>query len=155
MRDIFDFKNCVPMGGDLTHAPRGETSLFLIRVIKACRDKQGEPHEKTYNVALSDGRKINGKGSFKPVGGTVDIDNATYAKTTGEPELAIVWKDPDFDIDELAFYYVRVLEIPTPRWTAYDAKFFGLKDIPKEVPMVTQERAYTSPIWYSPNTDQQ
>jgi len=62
----------------------------------------------------------------------------------------VVWQDPDFDKNELAFYYVRVLEIPTPRWTAYDAKFFKLKDLPETIPMVTQERAYTSPIWYSP-----
>jgi hypothetical protein len=81
----------------------------------------------------------------------VNIKDASYTNSIGDPELAVVWIDPDFDADELAFYYVRVLEIPTPRWTAYDAKFFGLTDIPDEVPMVTQERAYTSPIWYSPS----
>lgn len=84
------------------------------------------------------------------MGSTVDVADASYTNTIGDAELATVWRDPDFDADELAFYYVRVLEIPTPRWPAYDAKFFGLKDLPAEVPMVTQERAYTSPIWYTP-----
>jgi len=154
----------VPMGGDLTSAPNGKAPNFLIRavkdpdganldriqVIKGWHDKQGELHEKIYDVALSDHRKVNWRGKVKPVGNTVDIPDASYTNTIGSPELAVVWTDPDFDKNELAFYYVRVLEIPTPRWTAYDAKFFGLTDIPKEVPMVTQERAYTSPIWYSP-----
>ena len=76
---------------------------------------------------------------------------SNYTDYIGNPELAVVWTDPDFNKNELAFYYVRVLEIPTPRWTAYDVKYFGLKDITEEVPMVTQERAYTSPIWYSPD----
>jgi hypothetical protein len=80
----------------------------------------------------------------------VDVKNATYTNSIGDPELAVVWTDPNFNRDELAFYYLRVLEIPTPRWTAYDAKFFDLKDLPDETPMVTQERAYTSPIWYTP-----
>ena len=78
------------------------------------------------------------------------MKDASYINSIGDPELAVVWTDPDFDKDELAFYYVRVLEIPTPRWTAYDAKYFGITDIPDDIPMVTQERAYTSPIWYSP-----
>jgi len=157
----------VPMGGDLTDAPKGNSPNFLIRavkdpdganldrvqVIKGWHDENGELHEKIYNVALSDNRKENWRGKVKTVGSTVDIKNASYINTIGDPELAVVWIDPDFDKDELAFYYVRVLEIPTPRWTAYDAKFFELKDIPKEVPMITQERAYTSPIWYSPRRD--
>lgn len=71
-------------------------------------------------------------------------------KFGGDPELAVVWTDPDFDRDERAFYYLRVLAIPTPRWTAYDAKFFGMKDLPENIPMITQERAYSSPIWYTP-----
>ena len=155
----------VPMGGDLTNAPIGEVPKFLIRavkdpdganldrvqVIKGWHDANGELHEKIYNVALSGGRKENRNGKVKPVGSTVDIPDASYTNSIGDPELATVWQDPDFNKDELAFYYVRVLEIPTPRWTAYDVKFFGLKDIPEEVPMVTQERAYTSPIWYSPS----
>ena len=154
----------VPMGGDLTNTPHDRSPTFLIRavrdpdganldrvqVIKGWHDKDGELHEKIYDVALADNRKTNWRGKIKPVGSTVDIKDASYTNTIGDPELAVVWKDPDFNKDELAFYYVRVLEIPTPRWTAYDAKFFGLTDVPKEVPMVTQERAYTSPIWYSP-----
>ena len=154
----------VPMGGDLTNAPDNKFPRFLIRaikdpdganldrvqIIKGWLDKEGELHEKVYNIALSDGRKENRKGKVKPIGSTVDIPNASYSNTIGDPELAVVWQDPDFDKDELAFYYVRVLEIPTPRWTAYDAKFFGLKDVPEQVPMETQERAYTSPIWYTP-----
>lgn len=91
-----------------------------------------------------------GKGNVHPVGSTVDVADASYTNTIGDPELAIAWKDPDFDPGEPAFYYVRVLEIPTPRWTAYDAKFYALKEIPEEIPMVTQERVYTRPIWYTP-----
>lgn len=154
----------VPMGGDLTNAPKGKAPNFLIRavkdpdganldrvqVIKGWHDRHGELNEKIYNVALSDGRQESLKGKVKPVGSTVDIPDASYTNSIGDPELAVVWQDPDFDKDELAFYYLRVLEIPTPRWTAYDAKFFGIKDIPEEVLMVTQERAYTSPIWFSP-----
>lgn len=154
----------VPMGGDLSNAPKGEAPRFLIRavkdpdganldrvqVIKGWRDKAGELHEKIYNVALSDGRKPNWRGKVAQVGSTVDVINASYTNSIGDPELAIVWKDPDFDKDELSFYYLRVLEIPTPRWTAYDAKFFGIENVPDEVPMVTQERAYSSPIWYTP-----
>ncbi len=154
----------VPMGGDLTHGPEGKPPSFLIRavkdpdganldrvqVIKGWHDKEGELHEKIYNVALSDGRKEDGSGNVRPVGSTVDVENASYTNSIGDPELAVVWKDPDFDKDELAFYYVRVLEIPTPRWTAYDAKFYGLEDLPDDIPMITQERAYTSPIWYTP-----
>ena len=153
----------VPMGGDLTNAPMGKSPNFLIRavkdpdganldrvqVIKGWLDKKGKLHEKIYNVALSDGRKEK-HGKVRPVGNTVNVQDASYTNSIGDPELAVVWKDPDFNQDELAFYYVRVLEIPTPRWTAYDAKYFGIKDIPEEVPMITQERAYTSPIWYTP-----
>jgi len=158
----------VPMGGDLTNAPDGKSPSFLIRaikdpdganldrvqVIKGWHDSNGELHEKVYNVALSDSRKENWRGKVKSVGNTVDIKDASYTNSIGDPELAVVWKDPDFNKAELAFYYVRVLEIPTPRWTAYDAKFFNLTDIPEEVPMITQERAYTSPIWYSPSAQQ-
>jgi len=154
----------VPMGGDLTHAPKGKAPQFLIRatkdpdganldrvqVIKGWHDKNGELHEKIYNVALADGRKEDKRGRASPVGSTVNVKDASYINSIGDPELAVVWTDPDFDKDELAFYYVRVLEIPTPRWTAYDAKYFGLTDVPDDIPMVTQERAYTSPIWYTP-----
>ena len=154
----------VPMGGDLTAAPNGKAPSFLIRavrdpdganldrvqVIKGWRDEDGELHERIYNVALSDGRTKNTKGEVEAVGSTVDVRDASYTNSIGDPELAVVWTDPDFNRAEPAFYYLRVLEIPTPRWTAYDAKFYGLKDLPDEIPMVTQERAYTSPIWYAP-----
>ena len=80
---------------------------------------------------------------------TVDIENATWTNTIGAGEMITVWKDPEFDPALRAFYYVRVIEIPTPRWTAYDAKYYGIK-MPSEVPMTTTERAYTSPIWYTP-----
>ena len=158
------YEKGVPMGGDLSNAPDNKSPNFLIRavrdpdganldrvqVIKGWHDTKGELHEKIYDVALSDSRKPNWRGKIKPVGSTVDIQNASYTNSIGDPELAVVWQDPDFNKHELAFYYVRVLEIPTPRWTAYDVKRFGLKDIPEEVPMVTQERAYTSPIWFAP-----
>ena len=154
----------VPMGGDLANAAEGKSPSFLIRavkdpdganldrvqVIKGWHDSQGELHERIYNVALSDGRTVDKHGRAPAVGSTVDVKDASYTNSIGDPELAVVWRDPDFDRDELAFYYLRVLEIPTPRWTAYDAKFFGLKDIPEEIPMITQERAYSSPIWYTP-----
>jgi len=154
----------VPMGGDLTQAPEGKSPRFLIRavkdpgganldrvqVIKGWRSADGTLHEKIHNAALSDGRKEDVNGRVEPVGNTVDVANASYTNSIGDPELAVVWVDPDFDPEELAFYYLRVLEIPTTRWTAYDAKFYGLKDLPEKIPMVTQERAYSSPIWYSP-----
>jgi hypothetical protein len=154
----------VPMGGDLTNAPEGASPRFLIRavkdhdganldrvqIIKGWRDADGTLHEKIYDVALSDGRQEDAAGRIEPVGSTVDVADASYANSIGDPELAVVWVDPDFDPEELAFYYLRVLEIPTPRWTAYDAKFYGLKDLPENIPMVTQERAYSSPIWYTP-----
>lgn len=155
----------VPMGGDLTSGPDGIAPSFLIRavrdpdganldrvqVVKGWRDVDGELHERVFNVALSDGRAENGSGVVEPVGNTVDVADASYTNSIGDPELAIVWTDLEFDTDELAFYYVRVLEIPTPRWTAYDAKFLDLRDLPDDITMVTQERAYTSPIWYTPN----
>lgn len=153
----------VPMGGDLTDAPKNISPAFLIRavkdpdganldrvqVIKGWHDDQGELNEKIYNVALSDDRQDRGS-KTQVVGNTVDIPNASYTNTIGETELAVVWKDPDFNPDELAFYYLRILEIPTPRWTAYDAKAFDLKNIPDHIPVVIQERAYSSPIWYTP-----
>ena len=149
----------VPMGSDLTTAPSKKAPNFLIRavkdpdganldrvqVIKGWLDNKGKLHEKVYNVILSDGRENN-----EPVGNTVNLEIASYTNSIGDPALATVWIDPDFNKDELAFYYVRVLEIPTPRWTAYDAVYYGLKDIADRVPMITQERAYTSPIWYTP-----
>jgi hypothetical protein len=85
------------------------------------------------------------------LGDTVDIASATWTNTIGAPELIAVWKDPAFDPKQRAVYYARVIEIPTPRWTAYDAVRLGVK-MPSEVTMTTQERAYTSPIWYTPGT---
>ena len=160
------YKNGVPMGGDLTLAPKGKKPTFLIRatkdpeganldrvqVIKGWVDAEGHLHEKIYNVSLSGGRDDKGTHTEK-VGSTVNTQDASYSNTIGTPELAVVWKDPDFNHHERAFYYARVLEIPTPRWPAYDAKFFNLSDLPKALSPVTQERIYTSPIWYSPKQE--
>ncbi len=154
----------VPMGGDLRNAPPGTSPSFLVaalkdpiganldrvQIVKGWMDSNGELQERVYDVAVSDGREIGADGRARtPVGNTVDVANATWSNTIGDPELITVWEDPDFDPRHRAFYYVRVLEIPTPRWTAYDAKYFGL-DVPDDVEMVHQERAYTSPIWYTP-----
>lgn len=156
----------VPMGGDLMEGPDGRAPSFLIRaardpiganldrvqVIKGWRDQAGELHEQVYDVALSDGRKVSRSGKVKPVGSTVDIEQASYLNSIGAAELSVTWRDPDFDADQLAFYYVRVIQIPTPRWTAYDAKRFGVNDMPAAAPMTVQDRAYTSPIWYTPES---
>ena len=155
----------VPMGGDLHRAPAGKAPTFLVaalkdpiganldrlQVVKGWLDAKGDTHEKVYDVAWGDAatRRPGPDGKLPPVGNTVDVKDASWTNKIGDPELITVWKDPDFDPSLRAFYYVRVLEIPTPRWTAYEAKRFGIT-MPKEVPMVTQERAYTSPIWYTP-----
>jgi hypothetical protein len=142
----------VPMGSDLPPAPGGKSApTFRIQIVKGWLDQKGERHEKVYDVVWGDQnkRKPNKEGKLPPVGNTVDIKNATWTNTIGDPELITVWQDPDFDPKQKAFYYARVIEIPTPRWTAYDAKRFNV-EMPKEVPMITQERAYTSPIWYTP-----
>lgn len=154
----------VPMGGDLVNAAKDASPNFLIRaikdpdganldrvqVVKGWRDSKGQLHEKVYNVALSDDRAESPTGKVPPVGNTVNMKDASYINSIGDSELAVVWQDPDFNRNELAFYYLRVLVIPTPRWPAYDVKFFGLENVPSEVPLVTQERAYSSPIWYTP-----
>ena len=124
-------------------------NLDRIQIIKGWMDAEGKTHEKVYDVTWAGDRKPVKNGKLPPVGNTVDVKNATWTNTIGAPELITVWKDPDFDPKQKAFYYARVIEIPTPRWTAYDAKRFGLK-VGKEVPMTLQERAYTSPIWYTP-----
>jgi len=155
----------VPMGGDLTKGPEGKAPSFLvaalkdplsgnldrIQIVKGWVDGAGERQEKVYDVVWSDAetRKRGSDGKLPPVGSTVDIEKATWTNTIGDPELISVWVDPDFDPAERAVYYARVIEIPTPRWTAYDAKNFGVK-MTDNVPMTTQERAYTSPIWYTP-----
>ncbi|MEW6683391.1 MAG: DUF3604 domain-containing protein, partial [Nitrospirota bacterium] len=155
----------VPMGGDLRDAPKGKSPTFLvaalkdpiganldrIQIVKGWLDAKGDVQEKVFDVVWADPakRKPDSKGKLPPVGNTVDVKNALWTNTIGDPELITVWKDPNFDPALRAFYYARVIEIPTPRWTAYDAKYYGVK-MPKEVPMTTQERAYTSPIWYTP-----
>ncbi len=151
----------VPMGGDLSNAPEGKSPRFIVaaskdpdganldrvQVIKGWLDSEGKTQEKVYDVVLADGRKPGA--SAKSIGSTVDVENATYTNTIGDSELSTVWTDPKFDPKERAFYYVRVIEIPTPRWTAYDKKFFK-NEMPEKAKMVGQERAYTSPIWYTP-----
>jgi len=153
----------VPMGGDLTNAPKGKVPTFLVaalkdpiggnldryQIVKGWMDAKGKLHEQVYDVAWSGDRKPGKDGKLPAVGNTVDVKEATWTNTIGANELIAVWKDPDFNPEQAAFYYGRVIEIPTPRWTAYDAKHYGLQP-PPEVPMTTQERAYTSPIWYTP-----
>jgi hypothetical protein len=153
----------VPMGGDLTMAPEGKAPRLMIRalrdpdnanldrvqVIKGWLDATGKTHEQIYDVACSDGRAIVNRACDGKVGSTVNVGDASYTNTIGDPLFAAHWVDPDFDQKQRAFYYVRVLEIPKPRWTAYDAKFFKVK-MPDNVPMTVQDRAYTSPIWYTP-----
>ena len=154
----------VPMGGQLDAAPAGKSPTFLvaalkdpiganldrIQVVKGWVDRAGAVQERVYDVAWSGGRAIDARTQkLPPVGSTVDVANATWTNTIGDPELITVWRDPAFDPSLPAFYYARVIEIPTPRWTAYDAKYYAIKMGP-EVPMTMQERAYTSPIWYTP-----
>ena len=155
----------VPMGADLKPgkgAPKFIISalkdplganLDRVQVVKGWVDKAGKLHEQIYNVVWSDPAKrpLLGNGKLAPVGDTVDLATATYANSIGAAQLQTVWTDPGFDPGLKAFYYLRVLEIPTPRWVAYDAVRFKVK-MPPEVRMKDQERAYTSPIWYSPKT---
>ena len=158
------YDNGVPMGGDLSSAPRGKAPSFLVRavrdpdgadldrvqIIKGWLGADGETHEQVYDLAVSDGRQIGADGRCKtPVGNTVNAKEATYSNSIGDPYLETFWQDPNFDAKQRAFYYVRVLEIPTPRWTTYDSKVFGV-ELPEDAPVSIQERAYTSPIWYTP-----
>jgi hypothetical protein len=158
------YERGVPMGGDLYEGPAGSSLTLMIRslrdpdganldrvqVIKGWRDGDGELHEKIYDVALSDGREIGTDGRSQiAVGNTVNVAEATFTNSIGDPTLFAHWVEPEFDASESVFYYVRVLEIPTPRWTVYDAKFFGV-ELPEGVPTSIQERAYTTPIWYTP-----
>ena len=154
----------VPMGGDLSGG-KGKTPTFLvaalkdpiganldrIQIVKGWLDANGQTQEKVYDVVWGDAdkRRPGTDGKLPAVGSTVDVANATWTNTIGDQELITVWKDPDFDPALGAFYYVRVLEIPTPRWTAYDAKRFGIQPLPG-TRMTLQERAYTTPIWYTP-----
>lgn len=155
----------VPMGGQLQTAPDGKSPRFLvaalkdpmsgnldrIQIVKGWMDKKGNTHEKVYNVAWGDAdrRELDADGNLPAVGNTVDVENAVWYNTIGDSELMTVWTDPDFDAGQSAFYYARVVEIPTPRWVVYDAKRYGV-ELGPEVWTTLQERAYTSPIWYTP-----
>ena len=159
------YRKGVPMGGDLSERPAGGNApvfmvgalkdtwsgnLDRIQIVKGWIDDSGERQERIYDVAVSDGRTIGADGRCRtPVGNTVNVADASYLNNIGDAELRAVWTDPDFNPKHRAFYYARVLEIPTPTWQAYDSKFFGV-DMPDDVPMFGQERAYTSPIWYTP-----
>lgn len=157
------YEKGVPMGGDLPARKGGKAPTFLvyalrdpiganldrIQIVKGWLDAKGKTHEKVYEAAWSDNRKPDKGGKLPPVGNTVDIKNANWTNTIGASELGAVWSDPAFDPKERAFYYARVIEIPTPRWIVYDAYRFGVK-IPEDAKTIHQERAYTSPIWYTP-----
>ena len=158
------YEKGMPMGADLPPRTGGAAApdfmvyalrdaiganLDRIQIVKGWLDRDGTTHEKVYNVAWSDGRTLGSNGTLPAVGNTVDIASATWTNTIGASELGTVWTDPDFDPAESAFYYARVLEIPTPPWYAYDAFRFGI-EIPTGAPTSQQERAYTSPIWYTP-----
>jgi hypothetical protein len=155
----------VPMGSDLMAAPDGAgapsflvyalrdpmgANLDRVQIVKGWLDAEGNPKEKVYDVAWSDNRQPGADGKLPAVGDTVDLSIPSWTNTIGAAELGTVWTDPDFDPALSAFYYARVIEIPTPRWTAYDAVKFGVT-MPADVVMKTQERAYTSPIWYTSN----
>ena len=150
----------VPMGGDLG-AGDGAPSLVIhammepdganldrIQVVKGWLEN-GEPRERVYDVAWSGDRRADANGRIPAVGNTVDPTDASYTNDIGAPELSVVWQDPDFDATEHAFYYVRVLQIPTPRWSTYDAAALG-QETRDDLPVAIQERAWTSPIWYTP-----
>jgi hypothetical protein len=154
----------VPMGADLGEAPAGKTPAFVVRVlrdpnganldrvqiIKGWVDEKGMTHERVFDIAVSGDRKIDTDGRCKEVvGNTVNVEKASYTNTIGDPLFLAFWQDPDFDAQQHAFYYVRVLEIPTPTWVAKDMSFFGV-EAPEGATLVHQERAYTSPVWYTP-----
>jgi hypothetical protein len=151
------------MGGDLPPRPDDAAApaflvwalkdpvganLDRIQIVKGWLDGGGESHERVYDVAWSGAREPGPEGKLPPVGDSVDRETATYRNDIGAAGLAVVWTDPDFDPSERAFYYVRVLEIPTPRWPLYDQVRFGI-GLPEGTEVVHQERAYTSPIWYA------
>jgi len=152
----------VPMGGDLRPGPDGASPALIvhalrdpdgpnldrIQIVKGWLNPDGETEERIYDIACAD-RDIVAGACAGDVGNTVDIANATYTNEIGDAVLAGHWEDPEFDASERAFYYVRVIQIPSPRWTAYDAKYFDI-EMPQGAPMTVTDRAYTSPIWYSP-----
>ncbi|MBW2241252.1 MAG: DUF3604 domain-containing protein [Deltaproteobacteria bacterium] len=160
------YKKGSPMGSDLRAMPEGAkapnfmvyalrdpigANLDRIQIVKGWLDKKGKTHEKVYDIAWSGDRVADANGKVPTVGNTVDVANANWTNTIGASELATVWTDPSFDPAQKAFYYVRVIEIPTPRWSTYDAFRFEI-EIPEGAPTATQERAYTSPIWYNPTS---
>jgi hypothetical protein len=164
MPAIVGYEKGVPMGGDLRKPPAGAAApkfmvyalrdpiganLDRIQIVKGWSDSAGKTYEKVHDVAWSGNRKPGADGKVPAVGNTVDVAHANWTNTIGASELGTVWTDPEFDPKQKAFYYARVIEIPTPRWTAYDAFRYGVK-MSDDVEMVTQERAYTSPIWYTP-----
>jgi hypothetical protein len=156
------YEKGVPMGGELAKAKKGRSPQFMItalkdpeganldrvQVVKGWVDATGNEQEKVYNVAASTGRKICDN-KLTSVGSTVNVKDATYSNSIGSVSIGTVRTDPDFNANESVFYYVRVMEIQTPRWTAYDAKRFKSK-LPAGEPLEIQARAYTSPIWYTP-----
>jgi hypothetical protein len=157
------YERGVPMGGTLTRVRGRGTPVFMVRalrdpdganldriqIVKGWLNADGTTDERVYDVAWSGDRQVGSDGKLPPIGSTVDVESATFSNTIGAPILFAHWEDPDFDPSQRAFYYVRVIEIPTPRWTTYDAAFFGVER-PADVPASIQERAYTSPIWYQP-----
>jgi uncharacterized protein DUF3604 len=160
------YQKGTPMGGDLRVRPEGATApnfmiyalrdpiganLDRIQIVKGWLDGDGTTQEKVYDVVWSGERTLDKKGKLPAVGNTVDAATASWTNTIGSAELATIWTDPDFDVKQKAFYYARVLEIPTPRWSTYDAFRYGV-DLPEGAPVSTQERAYTSPIWYTPKS---
>ena len=157
------YQKGVPMGSDLPSRKGDGVPSFMvyalrdpiganldrIQIVKGWLDADGRTHEKVYDVAWSGNRTVGADGKLPAVGNTVDVENANWTNTIGASELGTVWTDPAFDPAARAFYYARVIEIPTPRWVVYDAFRFGA-DIPEGAETIHQERAYTSPIWYTP-----
>lgn len=160
--DAHGYENGVPMGADLAPDAEGRAPRMLVRalrdpdganldriqVVKGWLNTDGTTSEQIFDIACGD-REIVDNTCAEPVGDTVNAENATWTNDIGEPVMAGYWEDPAFDPAQHAFYYVRVLEIPTPRWTTYDRKFFGV-ELPEDAPISIQDRAYTSPIWYTP-----
>ena len=157
------YEKGVPMGGDMPRRKGNTSPAFMvyalrdpiganldrIQIVKGWLDAKGKTHEKVFDVAWSPGRQPDARGLLPPVGNTVDVKAANWTNTIGAAELGTVWTDPDFDPSQAAFYYARVLEIPTPRWVVYDAFRYGVP-LPEDAVTTAQERAYTSPIWYTP-----
>lgn len=157
------YEKGVPMGGDLVDAPEGKAPTFMayvlrdpiganldrLQIVKGWVDKKGKTHEKVYDATWAGDREIGADGKLPSIGSTVDEEAANWTNSIGASELAVVWTDPEFDPEQRAFYYVRVLEIPTPLWYMYDKVRLGAV-IPEGVPTTHQERAYSSPIWYTP-----